>query len=204
MKNIIFDVGNVLIDFCWQKVCIDLGFSQEVIDEFDKKMISSSYWNDMDEGILSAKDAEVIFRMALSEYENEFDAFWNAQEKYIEEYDYAHDMIEGLKKKGYGVYLLSNYPKEMYELHWPTFSFLPIVDGYVVSALEKMRKPDDRIYRLLCERFGLDPKECTFFDDRQINCDAAESVGMKGLLFLGKDTVEKINEYPMINVDCEE
>ena len=48
---------------------------------------------------------------------------------------------------GYGAYILSNYPKELSETHWPKFRFLPEADGYIISALEKLAKPDPAIFR---------------------------------------------------------
>ena len=63
------------------------------------------------------------------------------------------------------------------------FDFASIVDGKVISGIERMSKPDPRIYRLLFERYGLDPSECVFLDDRQVNVDAAVQQGMKGIRF---------------------
>jgi len=57
IKNVIFDVGMVLIDFCWAQHCRNLGFSEDIIEAFDKYMISSDYWDKMDEGLLSEKEA---------------------------------------------------------------------------------------------------------------------------------------------------
>lgn len=191
IRNIIFDVGNVLIDFCWQAVCEQLGYSREIIETFDKYMITSGYWDQLDEGTIQQEDAIEEFVKAMPQYESEVREFWNHAEDFVKEYDYAFSMIEGLKKKGYGVYLLSNYPLEMYKLHWPSFSFYSIVDGYVVSAVEKLRKPDKAIYKLLCDRYQLEEASCLFFDDRAVNVEAAISCGMKAKLFTGIETVEK-------------
>lgn len=189
IQNIIFDVGNVLIDFCWEKTCETLGFSQEVITAFGRNMILSDMWNRLDEGIISQEDAINQFIEAMPSYEKEIRLFWDNAVSFVEEYDYAYDMIMTLKKKGYQIYLLSNYPLEMYKLHWPTFRFFKEVDGYVVSAVEQIRKPDIRIYECLCQRYGLMPEQCLFFDDRQDNVDAAKTAGMEAVLFKGYETV---------------
>lgn len=189
IQNIIFDVGNVLIDFCWEKTCETLGFSQEVITAFGRNMILSDMWNRLDEGIISQEDAINQFIEAMPSYEKEVRLFWDNAVSFVEEYDYAYDMITALKEKGYQIYLLSNYPLEMYKLHWPTFRFFKEVDGYVVSAVEQIRKPDIRIYECLCQRYGLIPEQCLFFDDRQDNVDAAKTAGMEAVLFKGYETV---------------
>lgn len=189
IQNIIFDVGNVLIDFCWEKTCETLGFSQEVITAFGRNMILSDMWNRLDEGIIAQEDAINQFIEAMPSYEKEVRLFWDNAVSFVEEYDYAYDMIMALKEKGYQIYLLSNYPLEMYKLHWPTFRFFKEVDGYVVSAVEQIRKPDIRIYECLCQRYGLIPEQCLFFDDRQDNVDAAKTAGMEAVLFKGYETV---------------
>lgn len=192
IKNIVFDVGMVLIDFCWVQHCKNLGFSEKVIDCFDKNMISSEYWDKMDEGIIVEADAIREFIKAMPQYREEIEIFWKHPEGFVQEYSYATPMIRRLKQKGYKVYLLSNYPLGMYQVHWPTFSFFSEVDGYIVSALERMKKPDKRIYKLLCERYRLNAEECLFIDDRQVNVDAAIEVGMKSVLF---EEYEKLETY---------
>ena len=189
IKNIVFDVGMVLIDFCWRKPCEELGFSEELIDIFDKKMVQSEYWHNMDEGTMTEHEAIVKFKEAMPEYKKEIDMFWEKPEKFVEEYTFAAPLINELHEKGNYVYLLSNYPLGMYELHWPSFKFFSLVDGYVVSSVEKLCKPNPEVYKRLCERYHLVPEECLFIDDRQDNVDAAKSTGMDGLLFEGEKSV---------------
>ncbi|MGN0495132.1 MAG: HAD family hydrolase [Lachnospiraceae bacterium] len=191
VSNVIFDVGNVLIDFCWEKTCEMLHFSQDIIDAFEKNMILTDVWDMLDEGTISLEHAILRFIEAMPQYEKEVRLFWEHADTFVEEYDYAFELIKELKEKGYKVYLLSNYPLDMYKLHWPAFRFFELVDGYIVSAVEKLRKPDIRIYKLLCERYGLEPSACVFFDDRQINVDAAIEVGMQGILFESDETVKQ-------------
>lgn len=197
IKNIVFDVGMVLIDFCWAQHCRNLGFSEDIIECFDKNMISSEYWDKMDEGIIMEEDAIREFIKAMPQYQEEIEIFWKHPEGFVQEYSYATPMIQQLKKKGYKVYLLSNYPLGMYQVHWPMFSFFLEVDGYIVSAQECMKKPDERIYRLLCDRYQLKAEECLFIDDRQVNVDAAITMGMKSVLF---EEYEELANYLNIEI----
>lgn len=183
IKNIVFDVGMVLINFCWEKHCRNLGFDEDIIQAFGINMISSECWDMMDEGTIKEEDAIKEFIRTMTEYEDQIKEFWRHPEGLVEEYPYAAPMISELHKRGYKVYLLSNYPLNMYRIHWPTFTFYSMVDGYVVSAVERMKKPDPAIYRLLCKRYDLKPEECLFVDDRQVNVDAAMAVGMQSVLF---------------------
>lgn len=188
--NIVFDVGMVLIDFCWEKHCRRLGFDEAVIHAFDVNMIHSQYWSMLDEGLLEEEEAISQFLKCMPSYQKEIMKFWEQPEYFVEEYDYAAPMISRLKNLGYHVYLLSNYPYNLYKIHWPSFEFYSMVDGYVVSAAEKLRKPNLAIYKLLCNRYQLKPKECLFIDDRPDNVEAAMQVGMKAVLFEGYESLK--------------
>ena len=184
IKNIIFDVGGVLIDFRYEDYMLnDLGFSEETTEYLSIHMVNSATWAELDRGVISQEEAVNIFKENLPDYKAEIDLFWSMPEKLVTEYPYSEPLFKSLKEAGYNVYILSNYPEKMYELHWPTFDFVKKADGLVVSALEKMTKPDEKIYRLLLDRFGLKAEECVFIDDREVNVSAAKAMGIHGILF---------------------
>ena len=185
IKNIVFDIGMVLADFRWEAYMRDdLGFSGEVIKVFGDRLIKSELWNDFDLGV---KETGVItdeMKAKVSEYPLEAELFFERIEDIVAVYPYSRPWVQELKARGLSVYLLSNYPRDVYSIHEKKhFDFAPFVDGKVVSGFERMSKPDPRIYRLLFERYGLDPSECVFLDDRQVNVDAAVQQGMKGIRF---------------------
>jgi len=90
-----------------------------------------------------------------------------------------------LKEAGLKVYLLSNYPREVFALHTEcgSFPFLEKVDGKVVSGFVKMIKPNADIYKYLLKEYSLCADECVFIDDREENVEAARTLGMKGIVF---------------------
>ena len=83
------------------------------------------------------------------------------------------------------MYLLSNYPVGLFEIHSPHFTFLPYTDGRVVSGYVKCVKPDERIYRCLLEKYSLRPQECVFLDDLAENVEGAKKLGIHGIHFQG-------------------
>ena len=89
------------------------------------------------------------------------------------------DLIRPLKEKGYRVYLLSNYPKTLWEQHVCTRDFYSLVDGETVSWKEHFGKPEERFFRVLLERCGLKADECLFLDDRSDNTQAAKALGFQ-------------------------
>jgi putative hydrolase of the HAD superfamily len=162
---------------------VDLGFDKNVIEELGEKMVMSEFWKDLDRGKEREADAPGYFKNIMPQYKREIDLFWENIADIVREYDYAAPMIRKLRKAGYKVYLLSNYPLKLAELHWPSFSFINDVDGKVISAVEKMVKPERDIYNLLIERYQLCPEECVFLDDRLDNIETAIQIGMQGIVF---------------------
>ncbi len=93
-------------------------------------------------------------------------------------------LVRELKDSGYGVYLLSNAGTRIHEQldHMPAWE---LMDGAVVSAEERMMKPDPAVYQLLCDRYGLEPAECLFVDDNADNCEGARVAGMRAVRYTG-------------------
>lgn len=203
IKNIVFDVGGVLVDFCYMEYMRKLGFSEEMCREFEKDIIYSELWNDMDRGDLMLDEAGIKFKKRLREMykpcDDEVDLFIENIKDIVKEYPYSKGLLQSLKDAGYGVYILSNYPRDLADMHWKDFKFLPVADGYIISAYERIVKPDEKIYRLLTEKYGIDLTESVFIDDRQINIDAANALGMKGILFKNlDDCMEALNKEGII------
>ena len=91
---------------------------------------------------------------------------------------------ESLKKKGYGVYGLSNWSAETFvPFVRDKYPVLKLLDGYVVSGFEKVKKPDPRLYHILLDRYGLKADECLFIDDSPDNIAAGEALGIRGIVF---------------------
>ena len=110
IKNIVFDVGNVLVSFRWRELMEELGLSKDLQTIFGKKVFENPFWIELDRGVLDEKDVISKIRGENSEYGKEFDLIWENVDKLVEPYDYTVNMIDTLKKRGFRVYLLSNYP----------------------------------------------------------------------------------------------
>ena len=199
-KNIVFDVGQVLIAFDYRNYMRRLGFSEEVVELFAKNMVETEFWDQLDLGVKMEADARETFSAKFPDHKEEVKLFWDNIMDIVYEYDYSVPMIQTLKDHGWHVYILSNYPIETAELHWPTFKFLPLTEGHIISGFEKVAKPDPKIFKLLESRFGLDLTESIFVDDRQVNIDGAEAVGMKGILFEGyEELMSKFKEMGFLD-----
>jgi 2-haloacid dehalogenase len=87
-------------------------------------------------------------------------------------------VLDALKDSGRSVYAITNFSAEKWQDSQARFPFLTRFDGVIVSAHEKLLKPDPAIYRRLFERYGLEPAGCLFIDDSQRNITTAASLGM--------------------------
>ena len=197
IRNIVFDIGMVLADFRYDAYMReDLGFPDEVVKVFTERLVESGIWDELDLGVRETEDIIDDMKSRVPEYPKEAEVFFDRMIDIIRTYPYSKPWIQELKDRGYKVYLLSNYPRDAYKMHEKKhFDFASIVDGKVISGIERMSKPDPRIYRLLFERYALDPKECVFLDDREKNIRAAIDEGMQGIVFTSyEDARKKLEE----------
>ena len=93
------------------------------------------------------------------------------------------EIIEELKAKGYGVYGLTNWSRETFPLICDDYPIFKLLEGYVVSGVERTMKPLPEIYNILLERYSLKAEESIFIDDNPTNIEGGEAVGIKGIIF---------------------
>ena len=186
IKNIIFDVGNVLVDFRYKGYMEDLGFTKEQVDLIEEKVVLDPIWEQLDLGVMKLSEVYKIMKEKIPGHEDCIDKLFDDKNlvNLVRSYDYTADLLNELKDKGYKLYILSNYPDEWFDLHSKTqFSFIPYVDGMIVSGKVKMIKPDSSIYELLLNTYELKASECMFFDDRVKNVEAALRLGIDAHVF---------------------
>ena len=98
--------------------------------------------------------------------------------------------LKVMKEKGYQIYLLSNISEDAVSYLTETQSFMELIDGKVYSYEEKINKPDPRIYQILLNRYRLKPEEVLYFDDLSSNIEQAKQLGMHGIVFKGRESIE--------------
>lgn len=183
IDNIIFDVGNVLISFEWKKVMGDLGFSPETVDYLDKNLIHDPLWKQFDEGLRPYDEVTEEFCQKNPAYEKEIRTFLSHMPESIVLRSYTHAWLADLKKKGYNLYIISNWAEPVYEnCKNDTLSFEKYMDGAIWSYRAKCLKPSAKIYKMLLKTYGLDPSRSVFLDDVQENLDGAKKQGILTIL----------------------
>ena len=179
INTVVFDIGNVLVDFRWQELFQDLGFTGEKFERIADATVRCQWWNEFDKGVLSLEEILVEFIRNAPEYEMEIRSIFDHMDTLLRGRDYAEEWISELQERGYKVYILSNMSKPAHEVHGDgCMRFLKKVDGAILSYQEKMIKPDRCIYELLCERFKIKPETAVFLDDTIKNIEAAKAFGL--------------------------
>ena len=190
INTVIFDIGGVLVDFCWDDFLRNKGYDEAMVQRIGDASVRSKDWDEFDKGVLDTKgiidgfvkndpEIEDIIREAFAD----LDGLLRKRERTI-------PWIKALKEAGYKVLVLSNFSKQALEANLFMNEFLDEVDGGILSYRDKVIKPDRKIYELITERYNLTPSKCVFIDDLERNVEAARDFGMNGVVFESYEQVD--------------
>lgn len=192
-KNIIFDVGNVLLSYRWRAMLTDYGLSLDEAERVGHEMFDcpEKIWSKFDLGIET--DEQII---------EDFEKLYPFDKKpirwFIEHGEYMEvprpkiwEAVHQLKNAGYHLYILSNYPESLFKKHTEYADFMNYMDGLMVSYMINKAKPSADIYKALCDKYSLKPEESIFFDDRAENVQGAIDFGMDSELVTDQDSFLK-------------
>ena len=183
IKNIVFDIGKVLVDFKWEEIFREVGGTDEEVKVFGENFING-IWNELDRGVMDEEDVIKLIQEKNPEIADKVSLFWDRIIDTIESYSYSRPLIKELKDRGFKVYLLTNYPRSLFiSSVEKKFDFYDLVDGEVVSARVKHTKPEKEIYEILFDKYSLIPEECIFMDDKLANVETANLLGMNAFVF---------------------
>jgi len=183
IKNVIFDIGNVLTDYRYMDFLGDFGYPDDFCKRLADAIMLSPYWCEFDRHVWSWDKIVDAFVSMDPEIEDDIRRVIKSQKGLVRGMDYAIPWIKELKSKGYGVYYLSNFSLYCREDCDKALNFIPYMDGGVFSFECHMVKPDHDIYEHILEKYGLVAGECVFIDDMAVNIKTATEVGLKTILF---------------------
>lgn len=185
ITTVIFDIGNVLVSFDWQKNLDSFGFPKEKREAIADAVYRSSDWNEMDRGVLTLEECAARFISNAPQYAEDIRKVVLATAGTIQPLSYTNDFLKTLKARGLKTYYLSNYGKFGYEVTKEKLDFTKLMDGGLYSYEVQMLKPNPWIYAELCRRYDITPSEAVFLDDTLKNVEAAKAFGMHGIHFTG-------------------
>lgn len=185
IRNILFDMGQVLLTFDRKRFLDRLNVTEEEKQLLLREVFLSVEWVQMDRGTKTEATALETMCARLPEH------LHPAAEELVCRWDEPilpvpgmYELVEELKAAGYGIYLLSNASIRQHE-YWPKLPVSRLFDGKVISADHGFIKPQPEIYDICLKTFGLKAEECLFIDDVPGNIEGALCRGIAGLVFHG-------------------
>lgn len=198
IRNIVFDVGKVLIGWSPEKSMDMIGFSEEEKQAVMRALFTDkTIWNEEDRGVMSMEELDDFFVSFAPEIGDLIRKFHANAVVSVTPMEYSRKWISDLKTAGYGVYVLSNFGEyaQHRAVELGAINFLDLLDGYIFSYSIHEVKPDRAIYDALCDKYDLKASECMFIDDVEDNVRGAEAAGMQGIVFTCyEDAVSRLKE----------
>lgn len=183
IKNIVFDIGRVLLNFD-PIAFLKCKFNDELIEkELYSAVFLSSEWLELDKGIITDDDAIEIFSKRHEKYSPHISQIIKEWHTILTPIEGTVETLYTLKNKGFKIYLLSNFHRSAFEKVYNRYEFLRLVDGRVVSSDVRLLKPNKVIYENLCESYLILPEESLFIDDTLENIKAAKELGFSTIHF---------------------
>jgi epoxide hydrolase-like predicted phosphatase len=191
IKNIVFDLGNVLLSFIPTEYFDKKNYPENIKTTILSDVFHSVEWQMLDRGEITTEEVIDTIALRSSLKREEIAHIFNLRTDILYPLDNNVKLLPLLKKRGYKLYFLSNFPMDIFEEVNAGYYFFKYFDGGVISAHAKSSKPDSRIYKVLIEKYSLIPEDSIFIDDLEINVKAAETAGMKGFTTFGSSDISK-------------
>lgn len=196
MKNIIFDLGAVMFE--WNPKVISETFTADIDlqNRIQNELFFHQNWLDFDCGLVTEEEAIIVASEQLSVSLAEAKRLFELVKASLILLPQTEQVLKVVKEKNLKAYCLSNISPALFKHLSAKHSLFDLFDGVVTSGVEKTAKPGKRIFKILCDRFELEPDECLFIDDSAANTKAATELGITSITFKGLESCyEEIYKY---------
>ena len=202
--NIVFDMGQVLMDFAPSKFIARLGYTGDDAEALRQEVFRGWEWVAFDRGDVTGQDVvdSACSRLPERLHQAAYELVFHWWDEMIP-MPGAKELVTELHEKGYPLYVLSNASQDFHKYFdsIPGSEYLPRERRFVSSDY-KLLKPEHEIYELFCRTYGLAPESCVFIDDYPPNVEAARRLGMKALVHR-RDMDRLRRELRELGVDVE-
>ena len=192
-KNILFDMGNVLITYNPEWVIRRYTEDEELIREVKNIVFNSQEWFLLDAGLIEEEKAERNWMERLSSdkaRELAHLSFQNWHLYNMKTIPGTAEIIRAVKENGKEIYLLSNASLRLLSIYKEVIPAVECFSGIFYSAAHKCVKPQDIIYKRFLKEYSLNPSDCFFIDDLEENISAAKAVGISGAVMKSRTAKE--------------
>lgn len=188
IRNLIFDIGNVLAKFGWVDYLKRFHFEPEKEAVIAKALFAGPYWNELDRNVIPMEELREKFVSLAPQYREDILTVLESSDQCITQYPYTIPWLKELKSQGFRLYFLSNYPEFFEARNTEALNFRPLMDGGLFSYEVKLTKPDPAIFHALMQRHPeIIPEESVFFDDSAANAAAASALHFHGIQFFNQE-----------------
>ena len=189
IRNIIFDLGNVLISFIPSEYLKKKNYPSNIRNTILDDIFRSEEWKKLDNGEITVPEAidSIALKSALKR--EEIALVFNFRADIMFPLDDNVRLLPELKKQGFRLYYLSNFPLDIFEEIRSDYYFFRYFDGGIISSEVKLSKPDVKIFRYILGKYILKPDECLYIDDIEENIKAAEKTGIQGFFTRGSTKI---------------
>jgi FMN phosphatase YigB (HAD superfamily) len=198
-KNIIFDLGNVLLDFKPEEYLKTKIVEVDKVSEVHKELFQSEEWVMLDRGTLTEEEAKSIIIKNSNKNGHLINLAFENWYELLTPIEESVKVLRELKDAEYKVYFLSNFHLLAFEYVTKRYDFFNLFDGGIVSYKEKLIKPEDGIYKRIIEEYQIKPEESIFIDDSHGNIEGARKLNFETILFKNsKELREKLKTYNVL------
>lgn len=204
ISTVIFDLGDVLVSANIKDYLIaDPEVPNEIVDELLKLWFIDK--DEVDDTMDLDTYREIVNKRMGVEFSKYTPKLFKYNVECVTAFNYTIPMIQDLKDKGYKVYYLSNWSAWTYDLLQEAgkFDFLKLMDGGVFSYDAGYMKPNEEIYKILLNKYKINPEEAVFFDDREENIEAANKLRIHGVHFPRHDSSIVYNSLKVLQTSNE-
>jgi 2-haloacid dehalogenase len=186
---VVFDIGGVLLDWSPNYLYAELIPDEQQRTRFLTEIATPAWNHQQDAGRPWAEAIEELTSLhpEHAEWIEAYDTGWLKMVKGVFEDTAA--LVTEVRELGIPTYALTNFSADKWEVAKEAFPILTGFEGEVVSGVEQAVKPDEKIYRILLERYGLDAARTFYTDDMQYNVDGARAIGIDAELFTDATTL---------------
>lgn len=178
VRNIVFDFGGVLVDWNPEYLFRDVFSDRAELDHFLENVCNSD-WNERQDAGRPLSEAVRTLQEKHPEYHEQIRRYYDEWTTMLRGPIVRNvALLEPLKAR-FRLFGLSNWSAETFPIARDLYPFFDMFEGIVISGEEGMKKPDERIYRVLLDRYGLRADECLFIDDSEPNVRAAGALGFR-------------------------
>lgn len=199
IETVVFDLGGVLVDWNPRHLYRKLIADEATLEHFLAEICPQT-WNEQQDAGRAVKEATAERIALYPEHEALIAAYYGRWEEMLAgAIDETAALLEALHASGVPLYALTNWSAELFPIARRRFGFLERFRGIVVSGEEGLIKPDPAIFRLLCERYGIEPATTLFIDDNPANVIAAAALGFTTHRFTTADSLrDYLNESGLV------